>query len=206
MKLTGFVKKAFAALLAVTLTLSLSGVSYAATTISQTEKENYYAQYLKIAEEVSKDTGRMVGVIPLEEFSENEWVTPNEFRKRALALANLSVNTVPGDTGIQSTGSDTHTETFRVDSVTETLYIHGSFETQYNSTLDRQLFAGVNSISSYLSSSSSGDWEQLDYDYDLLDGGRTYYITVAGEYTRLGLYTNVYVDTYFYCSANGAVS
>lgn len=208
MKLTRLVKKATAALLAMTLVIGFSGVSYADTKITQSEKENYYAQYLKIAEEVSKETGRVVGVIPFEDFTENEWVTPDEFRERALELAAISVHTSENSRsiGIQSTASCTKSTTFSVDSITETLYIKGSFETQYSSYHQRQLFAGVNSITSYISSSSKGSWSQIDYDYDRLDGGRTYYVTVSGKYTRLGLYTNIYGSVYFYCSQNGAVS
>lgn len=206
MKLTNLAKILMIPILAVVLTLNITS-TYAASTISDSEKENYYAQYVTIAAEVSEETGHKVWVLPIDEFTDSDWVTTSKFREQAFAFANLQVKPVVNDGTIsRSTGSDTNQTTITVGSITETLYIYGSFETQYNSSHDRQIFSGVNVISSYLSSSSNGTWKQIDYDNDLLDGGRTYYITVSGTYTRLGLATNLYASTYFYCSSTGGIS
>lgn len=207
MKLKQFLKTGTSLALALTLMFGLCwNVNAETEAISEQLKAEYYADYQQIASEVSSSTGKEISVISFDEFNDSDWVSPDEFRNLALEFANLKLEVVPNDFSVRSTGSKTKSVSITAAGLTDTLYITGSFETQYSSFHDRQLFAGVNSITSSLSSSSNGTWSQIGYDYSGLDGLRTYYVTVSGQYIRAGLATNLYASVYFYCSPTGGIS
>ncbi|WP_297989467.1 hypothetical protein [Anoxybacillus sp.] len=63
----------------------------------------------------------------------------------------------------------------------------------------RQLFSGVKSISS--KASGSGTWTQTGYNAELIDGGRTYVITVSGKYSYHGATYTISTSIEFYCNA-----
>lgn len=205
MKVSNLAKKVTVSLLGCTLMFNLWGTTaLAATSITSNQKENYYKQYVEIASEVSLLTGQEVGVLPIENFTENDWVSLDEFRENAVNLANCKVDTLISTPSVRG-GSATKDKTINVSGVTDTVSVTGSFETDYYSSFNRQMFKSVNSITSDVASSNA-TWSQIDYDATKQDSGRTYKIVVSGKYTRSGLYTNLFVTVYFYCDSVGAIS
>lgn len=103
----------------------------------------------------------------------------------------------------QSIASKTKTTTIQVGQTVQTLYVTGTFETQYSDVHKRQLFSGVKSISS--TASGSGTWTQTGYNAELIDGGRTYVITVSGKYSYNGATYTISTSIEFYCNANRSI-
>ncbi|MDX8366305.1 hypothetical protein [Cytobacillus sp. IB215665] len=63
--------------------------SAASLELTKEQKEKYYKQYVEIVEEVVADYCVEMGVVPYEEFAEEHWVKPQEFRKLAISMANM---------------------------------------------------------------------------------------------------------------------
>jgi cell division protein FtsB len=210
MKLFGKMSKFVSSLLALTLVFGVGGGASAySSELTQKQKEAYHKQYVEIVKEVNaKYPNANLEVVPLNKFSEEDWVEPEAFRKLAIARANATVTiteSAPAEgpsLGAQAV-SKTKSATIDANGTSVAIYITGSFETEYDPSADRQLFAGINSITS---KSSKGTWTQTGYDPSLIDGGRTYEITVGGKLTLNGItsYHNVTVE--FYCSATGGIS
>lgn len=210
MKVFGKVARFVSSLLVLTLAFAVSGGASANTSeLTQKQKEAYHKQYVEIVKEVNaKYPNANLEVVPLNVFSEEDWVEPEIFRELAIARANATVThteSVPVEEpsfGVQSV-SATKSVTINANGAAVTIYITGSFETEYDPYSDRQLFAGINSITSR---SSKGTWKQTGYEPWLIDGGRTYEITVGGKLTLNGITSAHNVTVEFYCNANGRVS
>ncbi|WP_052520849.1 hypothetical protein [Aneurinibacillus migulanus] len=176
--------------------------------LTQEQKEAYYKQYVKIIEEVvAEHEGVSMEAVPFDQFAEEDWVKPEEFRKRAIERANLTF--VDSQESSQSSPitlagiSKTKSKNFDADGHTVTLNITGDFETAYNFSLQRQVFMGINSLTSR---ATDGSWTQTGYTPDRIDGGRTYAITVSGRYVLNSIKTNHHVYIEFYCDEKGRVS
>lgn len=170
-------------------------------------KQEYYAEYIKIAEEVAKETELDISVLPMSEFTEEDWRTPEEFRTIITAFANWKIDCVDvGGIQIYSSASATKSATITADGRNYTISITGDFETALNTSTGRQHFNGINSITSKISG-STGSWKQTGYESKSLDAARTYGITVSGELTVAGAkFRNKLAYVEFYCSSTGVVS
>ncbi|AMA74256.1 hypothetical protein P4S83_09015 [Aneurinibacillus thermoaerophilus] len=104
----------------------------------------------------------------------------------------------------QSIVSKTKSVTFKAGGTYQTLSITGTFETQYSDIYERQMFAGIKSITSKVT--TGGSWKQTGYEVRLIDGGRTYVITVSGYFTIAGVTYTVTESVEFYCNADGSIS
>ncbi|KHF27537.1 hypothetical protein LR68_03659 [Anoxybacillus sp. BCO1] len=123
--------------------------------------------------------------------------------KDSLATSNHNSLKESGTITPQSIASKTKTTTIQVGQTVQTLYVTGTFETQYSDVHKRQLFSGVKSISSKVS--GSGTWTQTGYNAELIDGGRTYVITVSGKYSYHGATYTISTSIEFYCNANRSI-
>jgi hypothetical protein len=115
---------------------------------------------------------------------------------------------IKSGTGIiapQSVVSKTQSAVFEAGQTTHTLTITGTFETRYSNVHRTSIFSGIKSITSRVAS-GVGSWKQTGYEYELIDGGRTYVIYVSGTYTISGQSYPVTVSIEFYCNADGSVS
>ncbi|MBR8661109.1 MULTISPECIES: hypothetical protein [Bacillales] len=210
MKSFGKVSNFVSSLLALILVFGAGGgVSAYSSELTQKQKEAYHKQYVEIVKEVNAEyPNANLEVVPLHKFSEEDWVEPDEFRKLAIARANPTVTiteSVPAEgpsLGVQAV-SKTKSATIDANGTAVTISITGSFETEYNPYANRQVFAGINSITS---KASKGTWTQTGYVPRLIDGGRTYEITVGGKLTLNGITSNHNITVEFYCSATGGVS
>lgn len=176
--------------------------------LTQEQKKAYYKQYVKIIEEVvAEHEGTNMWVAPFDEFTEEDWVEPEEFRQKAIARANLRFENfqLSNSSGPVALGAVTKTKETQIhaEGVTVGLYVTGSFKTEYNHTAKRQFFKTINSVTSR---TSKGTWKQTGYTPRLIDGGRTFEISIGGELKLDGIYSTHRASLEFRCSPQGGVS
>ncbi|MCI1696035.1 hypothetical protein [Aneurinibacillus aneurinilyticus] len=176
--------------------------------LTQEQKKAYYKQYVKIIEEVvAEHEGTNMWVAPFDEFTEEDWVEPEEFRQKAIARANLRFENfqLSNSSGPVALGAVTKTKETQIhaEGVTVGLYVTGSFKTEYNHTAKRQFFKTINSVTSR---TSKGTWKQTGYTPRLIDGGRTFEISIGGELKLDGIYSTHRASLEFHCDAYGGIS
>ena len=189
---------------------ALTGYAENYDEISNAEKTELYAQYVEIAKAVSEESLCPVFVVPMAEFRNEDWVSPEQYRiemEKIVKSLEISVNAKKDANMIDeySSASATKTATATYTGGSLNIAITGSFNTQYSQSLDRQIFSGINYINA-VKKSGNGTWTYKGYERSLIDGGRTYSVSVAGN-IQIG--TNVYstvAHVKFYCSATGGIS
>jgi hypothetical protein len=199
-------KAALAYLMAISC-LSVCGFASAAAPLDEATKQAYYAEYLEIAQEVALETELDISVLPFDEFQDEDWRTPEEFRNFITEVANWNLaGTYTSEPAMtRSTASATKTTTVTADGHNYTLAITGNFETGLNTSTGRQHFSSINSITSKLAG-YTGTWKQTGYEAQPLDAARTFAITVSGELTIAGtVFANKLAYVEFYCSSTGVV-
>ncbi len=191
------------------MVIGMSASASAATlTLDEETKEEYYLEYIEIAKEVSKEAELDISVLPIDEFQEEDWRAPQEFRDFITEVAYWHLTCTDGgnDTLTRSTASATKSTTVTADGRSYTLSITGSFKTDLNTSFGQQRFSGINSISSKLTG-STGTWTQTGYESQSMDAARTYGITVSGKLTIAGaVFSNKLAYVEFYCNGQGVVS
>lgn len=194
---------------AVMLVSCLSVFAFAAdepATLDQATKEAYYTQYVEIAAEVAKEMELDISVLPMEEFGEEDWRTPEEFRAFITEVAHWNLNCTDYEPiQTRSNVSATKSATVTADGKSFTLSITGNFDSGYLTASGRWHFLGVDSISSKLSIDTC-KWTQTGYDFASLDDSRTYVVYVSGTLTVGGaVFANRLARAIFYCNAEGEV-
>lgn len=183
------------------------------STITEEQKDLYYVEYEKIINSVNESEGKNLELENKEDFSDNDWVHPIEFRKRVMKLVNSKVNVIysKADTdakdeyGIVPISTVSATKSFTISqtgSIGITVNVSGSFESQYAN--QRQLFSKVHSINSS-KKSGDGTWKQTSYQTSFMDGSRTCKVIVAGKYTVSGVTDTKLGTVYFYMKNTGEV-
>lgn len=208
-------KRLTAMMLAIATCLSLSVSAFAAPSeavesqqaaviLDEATKLAYHAEYQKIAEEVNEELNAYISVNPMEDFAENEWVTPEEFREIITAIASWNIVCTDTAMSARSMSSATKTDTIEISGKSYTIAITGRFSTMLVNS--RQVFDGIDTITSE-ADSSVGTWTQTGYESALLDQRRTYSITVSGTFVVAGAtFRNMLAEADFYCGATGVVS
>ena len=191
------------------MVIGMSASASAATlTLDEETKEEYYLEYIEIAKEVSKEAELDISVLPIDEFQEEDWRTPQEFRDFITEVAywHLTCTDNGDNTLTRSTASATKSTTVIADGRSYTLSITGSFKTDLNTSVGQQRFSGINSITSKLTG-STGTWMQTGYESQSMDAARTYGVTVSGKLTIAGaVFSNKLAYVEFYCNGQGVVS
>lgn len=163
-------------------------------------KRVYYAQYVKIVKEVSQQSGIDIIVNPVQEFAEEDWKTPEDFRDLITEIAEWDIRCDASNV------SKTKTAKVDADGKSFEIAVTGTFTKQYNSTTQRQHFQSVDSITSKISSGSAS-WTQTGYDEQSLDAARTVAIYVSGTLkVAQATFRNKLAYVEFYCSDKGEVS
>lgn len=188
---------------AMCLSLSIS-VCASPSELNEDLKSQYYAEYLKIAAEVSKEADQDISVIPIDQFKDEDWLSPEEFRNMLEAIAGWKI--VCNETGPETRSvSKTKTASITADNRTYKISVSGSFITKYVEEYHAQRFKGIESLTS--KASGDGTWTQTGYEHNLVELGRTYQITVSGTFKVAGaVFRNKLVYVEFYCDAQGGVS
>lgn len=196
-------KKNVASFLAGTILFCSMGtaVHAAPDNLSEATKQDYYEKYTQIVADVAEKTDRDISLLPMNEFTEEDWLPPEEFRSLITGLANWTKDCE--EVEISAKASATKSSAITVDGCDYALAITGDFNTAFDSSTGRQYFSGLNS---FTSSMQGGTWEQTGYEYLSLDAGRTYAAYISGEYTVAGaVFENVLAYVEFYCDANGYI-
>lgn len=196
-------KKNIASFLAGTILFCSMGVSVnaAPSNLSETTKQDYYKKYTEIVADVANKTDRDISLLPMNEFKEEDWLPPEEFRSLITALANWVKDCEEVESSAKA--SATKSSKITIDGCDYALSITGDFNTAFNSYTGRHYFSGLNS---FTSSMQGGTWEQTGYEYLSKDAGRTYAAYISGEYSVAGaVFENVLAYVEFYCGANGDV-
>lgn len=163
-------------------------------------KRVYYAQYVKIVKEVSQQSGIDIIVNPVQEFAEEDWKTPEDFRDLITEIAEWDIRCDASNV------SKTKTAKVDADGKSFEIAVTGTFTTQYNSTTQRQHFQSVDTITSKISSGSAS-WTQTGYEGQSLDAARTVAIYVSGTLkVAQATFRNKLAYVEFYCSDKGEVS
>lgn len=196
-------KKNVASFLAGTILFCGMGTSVhaAPNDLPEWTKQDYYEEYTKIVRDAVNKTGRDISLLPMNEFTEEDWLPPEEFRSLVTGLSNWAKNCEEVESSAKA--SATKSTTITVDGCDYSLSITGNFNTSFNSYTGRQNFSGINSFTSTM---EGGAWEQTGYEYISLDAGRTYLVYISGEYTVAGVvFKNDLARVEFYCGADGDV-
>lgn len=200
-------RRIFCVCFALCLVISTVSVSFASSTDgNDVNRETLYAQYLEAAEEVSAETGVDLTVIPMVEFEEDDWISLENFKKYLRYRAALKFESLIYTTdNVSANSNETTKKTVTSEDGTVSIDIISDFRTEYIDFHDRELFIGIDDPISYLTNNGKGKWTQLGYEILLLDGRRTYYILVGGEYRAGGVATEHRVSAYFYLKEDGTV-
>ena len=170
------------------------------------QKEKYYKEYISLVEKVNEKYNVNFVIEPISKFSDEYWVEVKDFEKMLKERVDASF--------IVSKNKDAYAPTYvpkTVEILTGSklaiISFEGSFETQlnFNNTYGRQLFSAMNTISSKIEN-GSGNWIQTGYNYSILDDGRSYLITVDGNYSNSGISSPHIIDIEFYCNKNGGIT
>lgn len=183
--------------------------------LTDEEKRQYYEQYLEIIERaMQKKTGLSFGVVPIEEYKDEYWITPQQFEndveswlEEHLATEREKIDNMlitPEPVITNTDGSTTKTTYIYFPDILKTIEVTGHFETQYNEIYDRQLFIKADNISTKLAY-PRGTWEQTSYRVSLIDGGRTYSIRIEGNFDYNGLHFEKAFTIEFNCDVNGKI-
>jgi len=210
-------KKFLSMALALAMSLCVAAPAFATSeeALSEDIRLSYYAEYTKIAEEVSRETGVDISVLPMDEFKDEDWKTPQAFRDFITEVANWRLSCVVSEdpcklvdkpAAYNATISKTKTSKVTAEGTSYDLSVTGEFETAFNSTTERQHFSKVVSITSELGG-RTGTWKQTGYEYESIDGNRTIATHVSGTLTIAGaVFRNKVAYVEFYCSATGKIS
>jgi hypothetical protein len=173
--------------------------------LTQEQKESYYKEYVTVIEKVNSEYDANLKIEPIDEFTDEYWIEVKDFEKMAKDRANAKI-IVSKNTDFYAPDLVPKKAEFQIGSSVRTINFSGSFETQLNSNTSdgRQLFSGMNSISSQVE--SDGIWEQTGYDYSIINDGRSYRVTVGGKYSDSGISSPHLIDVEFNCNENGGIS
>lgn len=126
-----------------------------------------------------------IEVAPISEFNEEEWVSPEVFKQRAIdATQANAVNIETSSNGIMpySTSSATHNIGIVHGSTDVSVKVSATFTTQLVS--GRQVFLNYSGLGI---TASKGTWTTTGVDARIIDGGRTFTFTIGGQLSYLGL-------------------
>lgn len=187
------------------------------TPITEEQKQQYYQQYVEIVEKViEKKIGISIGVAPIEEFKESDWVEPAEFEKRIQSIeegflaeeretiAAVSTDLKPAVTN--PNGETTKATYLYFNGLVKKFEVTALFDTQYNADKSRQLFSNVDEILTKIAGfPDTGEWEQTFQKVTLLDGGRTYSIYIEGIFDYMDIQHEKVFTIEFYCDEFGNI-
>ncbi|MEC1179760.1 hypothetical protein P9B03_14775 [Metasolibacillus meyeri] len=180
-----------------------------AAELSQKEKEELHQQYVEILNEVKStvqwgDSLVDIEVTPINEFKEEDWVSLEIFKQRAIDATQANAVNIENHSNEIipfSTSYAAHTISINHGSTPVNITVSAYFTTQLSGS--RQVFTGYASLSN---TSSKGSFSRTGVDARIIDAGRTYTFTIGGSLSYLGLTSYHTLNTDFLCNANGVVS
>ena len=183
--------------------------------LTQQQKEAYHKRYVAAAEWLNEQkVGLHMEVSPIGEFTDDSWQDPDMFEKEIhdwvdahLAREREFIELLqPTDkeAKLQEDGKIAKKAYMQISETIRSVEVAANFDTQYSDTHDRQLFAGIDDITTEGMSNGS-DWEQTSIEVSLIDGGRTYSIDIEGVWNGLGASWEKAFTIEFRCDQYGNV-
>ena len=196
-------KKIFLLCVALSLLFVMACVTFAAA--SSQDRIELYKQYTDLTKEVSESTGVDMVILPSNRFSDDDWVSTDEFKKLLLDAVETPVTELIDNDSViyPRTSSVTITKnatTTAADNSTLEIAMTANVNVSYSEILQRMMFAGINGVNS-AKASGHGIWTHNGYGFNVLDGGRTYEITISGKSSVAGSsFEEKFASVEFYCS------
>ena len=164
--------------------------------LTQHQKEEYHKRYVAAVEWLNEQkVGLHMEVSPIEEFTDESWREPDMFEKGVQAWVDEHLakerkfiellQPTDKETKLQKDGTIAKKAYMYISDVVRSVKVAANFETQYSEVHNRQLFAGMDNITT-VGTSNGGDWEQTSVEVSLIDGGRTYSDDIEGMWSGLG--------------------
>jgi len=160
------------------------------TPLTKEQKEHYYEQYKKIIDKaMEQKTGVMIKVPSMEMLDENsDWVSPEIYKERVQNIIEGHIQREREmreamseyvEPAVTENGNTSKSKYLYFSGIIREVKVTAHFDTQYSEELNRQIFVGIDNISSHIESPEvmdKGDWKQISSESTLVDGGRTYSI------------------------------
>lgn len=165
--------------------------------LTQQQKEEYYKRYVDAVEWLNEQkVGLHMEVSPIEQFEDGWWRDPEIFEKeiRATVEEHLakelemkqSLSEEEKEAKLQVDGKIAKKAYMYMSETIAVVKVAANFDTQYSETHDRQMFSGIDNITTE-SGNTFDTWEQTSVEVSLIDGGRTYSIDIEGIATNGGM-------------------
>ncbi|KGX91904.1 hypothetical protein [Pontibacillus marinus] len=189
------------------------------TPLTKEQKEHYYEQYKKIIDTaMEKKTGVVIKVPSMEMLNENsDWVSPEIYKERVQKIVEGHIQREREmregmseyvEPAVTENGISGKSKYFYFSGIIREIIVTAQFDTQYSEELDRQVFVGIDNISSQIESPEvidKGDWEQTSSDFSLVDGSRTYSIQIEGVFSYNSATYEKAFTIEFHCDENGKI-
>ena len=194
MKKVSFVKAMLSMILVLAMGLPAAASAAGSGALDEATKREWYEEYQKIIEEVSPESklGDFgLTLSPFEDFKEKDWKTPREFRAFAKEMAGsyVEMKSGPAEEPLPA-GSAAKRVYLTIQGVDYGIDIVGDFHTQYEDYQGRYVFSGTPSFTSL--PAGEGFWSHIGMEAYLIEGGRTWSVTVSGRFT-LGGVSKIYL-------------
>lgn len=185
--------------------------------LTDEEKQVLHEEYVRIVEEANQlKIGLKLEVSPIEEFEDSYWVTVEQFQNRIQGIVEETIESeresVKDATpnikyAVTNENGETTKGTFMVISgLFKEIEVTAKLKTQYNAKQKRQLFVGVDSVSTELVYKNKGQWEQVSYNAEIVDNGQTYRINIEGIFTYMDVSYEKILTIEFHCDPEGNIS
>ncbi len=208
MKKVSFVKAMLSMILVLAMGLPAAASAAGSGALDEATKREWYEEYQKIIEEVSPESklGDFgLTLSPFEDFKEEDWKTPQEFRAFAKEMAGsyVEMKSGPAEEPLPE-GSAAKRVYLTIQGVDYGIDIVGDFYTQYETYQGRYVFSGTPSFTSL--PAGEGFWSHIGMEAYLIEGGRTWSVTVSGRFTLGGVSKIYLARAEFYCDPQGNIS
>ena len=208
MKKVSFVKAMLSMILVLAMGLPAAASAAGNGALDEATKREWYEEYRKIIEEVSPESklGDFgLTLSPFEDFKEKDWKTPREFRAFAKEMAGsyVGMKSGPAEEPLPA-GSAAKRVYLTIQGVDYGIDIVGDFHTQYETYQGRYVFSGTPSFTSL--PAGEGFWSHIGMEAYLIEGGRTWSVTVSGRFTLGGVSKIYLARAEFYCDPQGNIS
>lgn len=208
MKKVSFVKAMLSMILVLAMGLPAAASAAGSGALDEATKREWYEEYQKIIEEVSPESklGDFgLTLSPFEDFKEKDWKTPREFRAFAKEMAGsyVEMKSGPAEEPLPA-GSAAKRVYLTIQGVDYGIDIVGDFHTQYEDYQGRYVFSGTPSFTSL--PAGEGFWSHIGMEAYLIEGGRTWSVTVSGRFTLGGVSKIYLARAEFYCDPQGNIS
>lgn len=183
--------------------------------LSDEQKQRYYEEYTRMIQEANDlKLGLKLELDPIDEFS--YWVSLEDFKKRIQGYVDSYVQTEREkvaaassnlkDAKTNANGETTKRKFIYISGLLKEIEFNAKFETNYSGELNRQLFVGVENISTQLVYQNRGNWEQTSYEATIVDGGKTYRIRIEGIFTYMDVSYEKAFTIEFECDQFGNIT